>query len=190
MTFTTLEGDRLHSVHSIVTKDPATGRPAVLVHQTDETARARAEERADEQRILAERLQETLAVVEQQKRDILALSAPVLEVGDDTIALPLIGVIDDERAQALTETLLMTLRDRGASLVILDLTSAVVEGQGGATRLMQMLRAVRLLGARAVITGVQPALATHLVEVGFSDADVSIARSLARGLAQHRRPQT
>ena len=172
----TLEGPRLHAIHALAAKDPASGQAAVLVHQTDDTHRVRAQE-----------LQAMLAIVEQQKRDIVSLSAPVLDVGDETIAMPLIGTIDDERAQELTERLLVTLRDRKAEVVILDLTSAVLSDEGSATRLMQMLSAVRLLGARAVITGVQPALATHLVRIGFADQEIAIARSLAHGLARYRK---
>ena len=184
--FQTLAGERLHSVHALATKDPVSGRPAVLVHHTDETDRALAQAKADEQLALNERLQSTLALVEKQRNDILALSAPILDVGDDTIAMPIIGQIDEVRTQELVERLLTEITQRRAAYVILDMTSAEVSDDLGVDRLVQLIGAVRLLGARPTITGVQPGLATQLATVGFASANATIARTLADGLARRR----
>jgi anti-anti-sigma regulatory factor/PAS domain-containing protein len=184
--FDTLDGERLHVVEAHRTKDPISGAAAVLVHHTDETEREAAQRAVGEQRERSEELEATLAVVEKQRNDILALSAPILDVGDATIAMPIIGHVDEARSREIVDQLLPQVVARQAATVILDLTNAVVADEGGAASLVALLSAIRLLGAQPMVTGVQPAFATQLASLGFDTSRVKIARSLATALSGRR----
>src|SRR5262249_7058126 len=89
----TSEGERLHAIEARPTRDPVTGATAILVHQTDETARRGAERDAEEKGRAIVEMERVLEVVEAQRAQILALSAPVLDVGERTLAVPVIGAI-------------------------------------------------------------------------------------------------
>jgi rsbT co-antagonist protein RsbR len=178
----TLLGDRWLSVEARSTTDPVTGGPAILVHQTDETARHAAEQSAEERGLVIEELNQTLSLVERQRQQILALSAPVLDVGRSVLALPIIGPLDRDRTAELSDRLLRAIAERRARDVILDVTGADLLDASSADYLVKLIRAIRLLGARAIVTGVQPALARTLVDSGVDLSGVRILRSLRQGL--------
>lgn len=174
----TLGGERRwHLVVTQPMRDPVSADIGVLVEHLDVSAQVEAE-------ALAETTQATLEIVERQRREILQLSAPLLEVGDATLAVPLIGRLDRERHELLMAKLLEHVSTRGVRRVLLDLTGiAEVDGDAG-QRLVQLIAALGLLGARATLTGVRPALAQELASTGAALEGVTFHRSLARGLAQ------
>jgi anti-anti-sigma regulatory factor/PAS domain-containing protein len=161
----TLNGPRWHAVEARPTLDPATGDRAALIHQIDVTRR-----------------RESDAMVERQRREILSLSAPILEVGERALAVPIIGALDRARGAEITEKVLARVVKQRADAVILDLTGATATG---AADLLPLVRALRLLGARSIITGVQPALALEMVAADTAgDLDhVRVLRDLRQGIA-------
>jgi anti-anti-sigma regulatory factor len=171
---------RWHFVDMHMLHDPVTAEDVVLVEHTDETARIEAEQRAGV-------LHETLMLVEQQRQAILSLSAPILDVGEQTLAVPIIGRLGAEQSESLTTRLLDAVADRRARRVILDLTGIAEIDQRSAGRLRELIAALRLLGAQATISGIRPELALALLDADVSLADIETARSLAEGL---RRRQT
>lgn len=183
-------GERWHAVEARTLPDPATGKTVILVHHTDETARRGAERRAAEEGQLAEQLRGTLAIVEQQKQEILALSAPVLEVSSSTIALPIIGVLDSARAAEIEGRILDVVSARGAEHVILDLTGADALTVETAEQVARLGRAIRLLGARPIATGITSKLARTLVHANADLDGILLLRSLRDGIEAARRERT
>lgn len=178
----TLFGDRWLMLEARRATDPVTGEPAILVHHTDETARHVAERNAEAKSQMIEELNQTLTLVERQRQQILALSAPILEIGESVLLLPVIGSLDRDRTAELSERLLRAIATRRARDVILDLTGADFLDGSSAEYLIKLIRAIRLLGAHSVVTGVQPGLARTLVVSGVDLSDVRILRSLRQGL--------
>ncbi|WP_437629746.1 PAS domain-containing protein [Sorangium sp. So ce854] len=182
----TTDGERWHQVEARRTTDPVTGAPAVLVQQLDVTAQRRAEGQIEEQGRLIDELNRSLALVEEQRRQILKLSAPILDVGRGTLAVPLIGRLDAERGGELGERLLPAIVAQRASHVVLDVTGADALDPDGAAALEQLARAIQLLGSRPILTGVRPEVARALVDVDLGE-DLLVLRSLGRGLEVSRR---
>lgn len=161
----TSAGQRWHAIESRSTIDPATGESVILIHQMDVTARRESEQ-----------------IIESQRRQILSLAAPILGVGTDALALPIIGALDRERSAAIAETLLGAIVERRARDVILDLTGADTVDVATAEHLVALVRAVRLLGARPILTGIQPALALTFVEAGVDLGGALLLRDLHQAL--------
>ncbi|WP_437312895.1 STAS domain-containing protein [Sorangium sp. So ce385] len=182
----TTEGERWHRVEARPTTDPVTGGRAVLVQQLDVTAQRRAEGQIEQQGRLIDELNRSLALVEEQRRQILTLSAPILDVGRGTLAVPLIGRLDAERAGELGERLLPAIVAQRASYVVLDVTGADALDPDGAAALEQLARAIQLLGSRPILTGVRPEVARALVDVDLGE-DLLVLRSLGSGLEVSRR---
>src|SRR5881392_3699755 len=63
-------------------------------------------------------------VIRQQQDAIRELSTPVLPVRERLLILPIIGVLDSERARQLTEQLLGGIRTHRAKVVVIDITGA------------------------------------------------------------------
>src|SRR5690242_5655704 len=67
-------------------------------------------------------VQERERVIRQQAEAIRELSTPVLQVRERLLILPIIGVLDDQRADQLTEQLLGGIRRHRARVVVIDIT--------------------------------------------------------------------
>ncbi|MRG90366.1 STAS domain-containing protein [Polyangium spumosum] len=117
-------------------------------------------------------LEEKLAIIEAQRSEIQALSVPIIQVWDDVLALPVVGEVDEARAADITSRLLDAVVATGARFAILDLTGVESVDAGTAERLSGILRAIRLLGAEGIVTGIRPAVAQMFatLEAGFAGA--------------------
>jgi rsbT co-antagonist protein RsbR len=93
------------------------------------------------------------------------------------LALPLIGRLDVARATNISSTLLERVASDRASHVILDLTGVETIEASTIAALLRMVRAIALLGAKCIITGIRPHGARQIVELG---ADILQLRTLAR----------
>jgi rsbT co-antagonist protein RsbR len=175
-------GARFHLIEARSTVDPVGGGRAVLIHHTDVTERRNAEERAEAQQFMIDELGRSLALVDEQRRQILALSAPILEVGRRTLAVPLIGRFDAGRHAELSRRLLPEVVARGATCVIIDLTGAELTDAASVAPLITIVGALRMLGARAVVSGIRPDLAASLSSLELQLDDVTIARSLRQAI--------
>ncbi|WP_437957509.1 PAS domain-containing protein [Sorangium sp. So ce119] len=114
----------------------------------------------------AERQEAQLAVIEAQQATIRELATPLLPIADGVIVMPLIGTLDPERASRIIEALLAAVGAHQAAIAIIDITGVRSVDAHVAGVLLQAARAVRLLGARVVLTGIQPAIARTLVDLG------------------------
>jgi len=179
----TTAGLRWHRVDARSLRDPVTGKVAIMVEHFNETARVEAENSATDRKHQLEALRAALEVVEQQKQEILALSAPLLDVGAQTLAVPLTGAFGPEQSDTLQAKLLDAVIQRRTRRVILDLTGMSSLDSSGALRLLQILRALKLLGATPIVTGVQPQLVGSVLDSGLDREGVAIFRTLATGLA-------
>lgn len=161
----TLEGERWCAVEARGTRDPATGAAVVLVQMLDRT----------EQRAMA-------SALERQHHRIRLLSVPILRLGETTLALPLVGALDSERSAVLAERLLPAIVANRAQTVIFDLTGLEEFDEDSVERLIQILRAVRLLGARPILTSIRPELSMVLVNLRAELSGVRILRDLRDAL--------
>ena len=118
--------------------------------------------------------------------EVLALSAPVIPVRKDVIVVPLIGVLDEMRANRLLLSLLDGVSRHNAHVAILDLTGVPSLDAAGAKGLVNAARAARLLGARAILTGLSAAAARLIVSLGLSLEDLPTRPTLLRALEDLR----
>jgi rsbT co-antagonist protein RsbR len=117
-------------------------------------------------------LEEKLSIIQEQKSAIRALSAPIISVWDRVLALPVVGTLDEERAAEITGRLLDAVAARAAKYAILDLTGVETVDEKTGNHLVKIIRAIQLLGAKSIITGIRPAMAQTLsaLGAGFSGA--------------------
>ncbi len=99
---------------------------------------------------------------------VRAVSNPVLPVHDHVLVLPLIGVIDSERARQFTDRMLETVRQQRAKVVVVDVTGVPIVDTTVATAIIQAAEATHLLGAEVVLAGIRAEVAQTLVTLGLS----------------------
>lgn len=127
--------------------------------------------------------EQRLETIERQRQAIAALSAPLIDVWDGVIAVPLVGQLDSERSVELTERLLQRVSTANTHSVILDLTGIEFIDTMTAKLLLQMVRATALLGAFCVLSGIRPEIAQTLVGLGVDLGEATTVRSLREALA-------
>jgi rsbT co-antagonist protein RsbR len=132
-------------------------------------------------------VQERERVIRQQQEAIRELSTPVLPVRERLLILPIIGVIDPQRARQLTEQLLHGIRANRAKVVVMDITGVPVMDANVANHLVQTVEAARLLGATVIVTGLSPEIAQTLVTIGVDLAKMTTVGDLQGGIEQAER---
>lgn len=120
--------------------------------------------------------------LERMRLTIQQLSTPILEVWDEILVLPIIGVLDSRRSGELTDQLLAEVARKQCRFVIIDITGVEIVDSATADRLIRLVSAVELLGARCVLTGVRPSVAQTLVALNLSFGSLLTLRNLRHGL--------
>src|SRR6266850_885133 len=126
-------------------------------------------------------------IIRQQQEAIRELSTPVLQVRERLLILPIIGVIDAQRARQLTEQLLRGIRSNRAKVVVIDITGVPAVDATVANHLVQTVDASRLLGATVIVTGLSPEIAQTLVTIGVDLGKMNTVGDLQGGIEQAER---
>jgi rsbT co-antagonist protein RsbR len=137
-------------------------------------------ESALEQQLVRER--EKSELLERMQMAIHELSTPILELWDDVLALPVIGIVDSKRSVDMTERLLEEIVRRQAQFVIIDITGVELVDTATADRFLKLVTAVEYLGARCMLTGVRGAVAQALGSLGVDLGTLITLRTLKHAL--------
>jgi rsbT co-antagonist protein RsbR len=131
---------------------------------------------------LVERLQEANATQDQLREAIQELSTPIIPLYTGVLAVPLVGRVDSQRAQALTEAMLEAIAREQAEIVLLDITGVAVVDTNVANHLIQTARAAALLGSQVVLVGISAEVAQTLVQLGLDLGQLVTLSNLQSGL--------
>lgn len=167
------EGTRVYMVSKFPLFDANAAPYAVCGIALDITLRKRAEE---------ERAELAQKIIDAQHAALRALSTPLLPIASGVVLMPLVGAIDAGRAALVLETLLDGVGAHQAEVVILDITGLRDVDVEVATGLVQAAQAAALLGAEVVLTGVRPAAARTLIELGVDMRGIKTLSSLQQGV--------
>jgi anti-anti-sigma factor len=122
-------------------------------------------------------------IVRVQEALLRELSLPLIPISEQVLALPLIGTIDHRRAQMMLDTLLAGVAAQHAQIVIIDITGVPTVDSYAASALVQAARAIRLLGAQVILTGIGPATAQALVQTGACFDHIITRGTFQEGIA-------
>ncbi len=120
-------------------------------------------------------VEERERVISEQQESLRELSTPVLQLRERLLILPIIGVLDSERARQLTEQLLSAIQDHRAKVVVIDITGVATIDRTVANNLVQTVEASRLMGASTILTGLSSEIAQTLVDL---EVDLGMMRTV------------
>ncbi len=132
-------------------------------------------------------VQERERVIREQQEAIRELSTPVLQVRNRLLILPMIGLIDPQRARQLTEQLLRAIRTTRAKVVVIDITGVAAMDANVANHLVLTVESARLLGATVIVTGLSPEIAQTLVAIGVDFGKMHTVGDLQGGIEEAER---
>lgn len=139
----------------------------------DVTERVRAQQERDE-------LQEN--IISMQHALVQELSTPLIPITDDVVIMPIVGSVDSLRAQNVMESLLKGVEQNRAHIAIMDITGVPIVDTQVANTLIQAAQAIRLLGAKVLLTGIGPDIAQTLVGLGVDLSGITTHSTLQTGI--------
>lgn len=122
-------------------------------------------------------------LIEAQALALAELSTPLIQVADDILMMPLVGVVDSARAEQIVSTLLTGVHSTQARFLILDITGVRTVDTAVIDVMLKAATAVRLLGAEPILTGVSSHVARTIVGLGVDVSSIVTLQNLARGIA-------
>lgn len=170
------DGTQLPCQVSVVTLYADSGEPQGFV--------AVARDMSEQQRAQEEREILQQQIIDTQSQMVRELSTPLIPIADQVVIMPLIGTIDSARAQMVMETLLEGIAQYQAELAILDITGVSAVDTQVAQALIQAARAVNLLGAQVMLTGIQPQIAQTLVQLGVDLGQIHTRGTLQAAIVE------
>ena len=120
--------------------------------------------------------------LEEQSRTIREISTPAIELWDRVLVLPVLGVIDSMRAQQMTDTMLNKIKETSSKVIILDIQGVAAVDTAVANHLIKITKATRLMGCQCVISGISPAVANTIVQLGIDMGDIRTESTLREAL--------
>lgn len=106
---------------------------------------------------------------------------PILKLGK-YLLISIQVELDDQTALQFQEDLLNRIHEEGSEGIVVDLTSVEMIDSYIAKVIGDVVEMSNLMGAKVILTGIQPSVAITLVEMGVTLNDVPTALNLEQGL--------
>lgn len=129
-------------------------------------------------------LSEKELTIDAQQDELRETATPITEIWDGVLTLPIIGTLDSNRTMLMMEALLNRIASERASAVVMDVTGVRSINSQVSHHLIQMVRAIQLMGADAILTGIRPEIARALTSLNIDLGNVTTRASLADGLKE------
>lgn len=118
----------------------------------------------------------------EQSRTIMEISTPAISLWEGIVVLPVVGVVDSMRAHQMMNTMLAKIKETSAKIIILDIQGVAAVDTAVANHLIKITKATKLMGCRCLISGISPAVAETLVQLGIDLGDVATNSTLKDSL--------
>ncbi|WP_051676881.1 PAS domain-containing protein [Maridesulfovibrio frigidus] len=118
----------------------------------------------------------------EQSRTIQEISTPAISLWEGIVVLPVLGIIDSLRAKQMMNAMLNKIKETSAKTIILDIQGVAAVDTAVANHLIKITKATKLMGCRCIISGISPAVAETLVQLGIDLGDVATNSSLRDAL--------
>ena len=138
--------------------------------------------RQDEVAALETEMKAQIELIQAQATMLDELSVPIIQIWQDILLLPLVGVIESRRAAQVMENLLESVGRMGAQFVIIDITGVAVVDTSVASYLIRAVQATQLLGCQSILVGISPEIAQTLVGLGVDFSRITTRATLQNGL--------
>jgi methyl-accepting chemotaxis protein len=111
-------------------------------------------------------------------RTIQEMSTPVTPIWEGILLLPLVGVIDSMRTSDIMKKSLQMISEMRAKVFVLDISGVATVDTAVANQLIKITKATRLMGCEAIVSGISPAIARTIVELGVNVEEIRTTATL------------
>jgi methyl-accepting chemotaxis protein len=122
--------------------------------------------------------------LEVQKRSLalLEMSTPVTKIWDGVLFAPIVGIVDSKRSVDIMNKALASIADTRASTLLLDIGGVAVVDTAVANHLIKIAKAAVLMGCKTIISGISPAIAQTIAELGIDLGSIQTTSTIESAL--------
>jgi rsbT co-antagonist protein RsbR len=120
--------------------------------------------------------------ITEQSQALIEMSTPVTAIWQDILMLPIVGIIDSQRAQEVMNSILTKIAATRSKMMIMDISGVGVVDTAVANHLIKITKATRLMGCDCIISGLSPAIAQTIVDLGVDVGEVRTTSTLRDAL--------
>ncbi len=122
--------------------------------------------------------------IRSQQSILREAATPITEIWDGVLTLPIIGTLDSNRTMLIMDSLLNHIARQHTKVVVMDMTGVSSIDSQVSHYIVQMVRAIKLMGSDAVLTGIRPEIARALTMLNIDLEDICTRGSLSDGLKE------
>ena len=120
----------------------------------------------------------------EQSYTIREMSTPTIKLWEGILVLPVVGVIDSDRAQHMMESMLNKILETSSRVIILDIHGVASVDTAVANHIIKITKATRLMGCECLISGISPAVAQTIIQLGIEMGSIKTTSTLSDALAE------
>jgi methyl-accepting chemotaxis protein len=122
--------------------------------------------------------------VQRRSLALLEMSTPVTKIWDGVLFAPIVGIVDSKRAMDILEKTLGSISENRAHTLLLDISGVAVVDTAVANHLIKITKAAVFMGCEALISGISPAIAQTITELGIDLGTVQTTSTIEDALAK------
>jgi rsbT co-antagonist protein RsbR len=120
----------------------------------------------------------------EQGRTIRDMSTPTIKLWDGILVLPVVGVIDTNRAQHMMDSMLNKILASNSRAIIMDIQGVAAVDTAVANHLIKITKATKLMGCECLISGISPGVAKTLTQLGINLGSIKTKATLSDALEE------
>lgn len=111
-------------------------------------------------------------------KSLMEMSTPVTPIWEGILLLPLLGIVDSSRTHDIMHKTLSKISETRAKAFVMDISGVSTVDTAVANQLIKITKATQLMGCESIISGISPAIARTIVELGISVGEVKTTATL------------
>ncbi|MFZ4722494.1 MAG: protoglobin domain-containing protein [Phycisphaerales bacterium] len=109
---------------------------------------------------------------------LMEMSTPVTPIWEGILLLPLLGILDSQRTQDVMNKTLAKIAETRSKVFVMDISGVSAMDTAVANQLLKITKATQLMGCETILSGLSPAIARTLVELGVNIGEVRTTATL------------
>lgn len=129
-------------------------------------------------------------LIRAQREMVVDLSVPIIPLTREISILPLIGAIDEFRANAIEDKVISQIGNNRIETLIIDLSGAMEMDDDVIKQFISVFDGINMMGCQPVVTGLRPDIVKMMIRSGLSFEQKAVMKvSLQQALEDHLRAQ-
>jgi methyl-accepting chemotaxis protein len=122
--------------------------------------------------------------VEARSLALLEMSTPVTKIWDGVLFAPIVGIVDSKRSHDIMNKALSSIVDHRARMLMLDIGGVAMVDTAVANHLIKIAKAAVLMGCKTIISGISPAIAQTITELGIDLGSIRTTSTIESALRE------